>query len=294
MMVLEKEGLIYQPHTSAGRVPTEAGYRAFVDELTDLRPLPAPQIRAVEEFLAGATDFEEVIARTVRLLAQLTRGAAVAQYPLLPAPLLRRVEVVGLGPNRLVAVVITEGGQVFERRLETREGTAEEALTEIRERLNLRLEGLSAERIRVETENLIAEFRPENRNLAMQVIAAVAEMLRSPSQSRMVVAGLSNIARFGADFADVSAVLDALEQQVALLRLFSEAHPDRVRVSIGAENLDEDLEETSVVSGAYQIGEDGSSHVGVIGPTRMDYPRSLIAVEAVSRYLSHLMLEGRQ
>ncbi len=294
MNVLEREGLIFQPHTSAGRVPTEAGYRTFVDGLIDLRPLPEPQRRAIEEFLGEAVDFEEVIARTVRLLAQLTRSAAVAQLPVRVASRLRRLDVVDLGSRWLVVVVITEDGHVLERRMKAEDAVDQDALTELRDRLNLELSGATANIICDGSSRISERFSPENRAVAKQVMKSVAELLSAESPSRLLVAGLSNLARVGEDFTDVSGVLDALEQQVALLRLFSEVHTDRLHVSIGTENRDQDLGETSIISGTYQLGEEGRAHVGIVGPTRMDYPRSLIAVEAVSRYLSHLILEEQQ
>lgn len=290
MNVLESEGLIYQPHTSAGRVPTELGYRTFVDGLIDLQPLPEPQRRAIEQFLNEAVDFEDVIARTVRLLAQLTRSAAVAQFPVRAAARLRRLEVVDLASRWLIVVAITNDGQVYERRLDAGEAPGEDALTELRDRLNLQLEDMSATSIRLIAEDVVNEFKPAHRRLARLVVDTLLELLSQQTQSRLIVAGLSNLARTGEDFADVSGVLDALEQQVALLRLLSEVHTDQLQVSIGTENRDEDLEQTSIVSGAYHTADNGSAHVGIVGPTRMNYARSLIAVEAVSRYLSRLVL----
>lgn len=291
MNVLEREGLIYQPHTSAGRVPTEAGYRTFVDRLIDLRPLPEPQRRAIEEFLGEAVDFDEVIERTVRLLAQLTRSAAVAQMPVRPPARIRRVEVVDLSSRWIIVVAITRDGQVMERRLDVGEAPAEAAFTQLRERLNRLLEGLTAQEIQAIEETVIEGFSADQEPLARRVLAVLIELLSQQSTSKLLVAGLSNLARMGEDFQDVSGVLDALEQQVALLRLFSDHQMNHVHVSIGAEHREQELEETSIVSGVYQIGEESNAHVGIVGPTRMNYPRSLIAVEAVSRYLSDLMLE---
>ncbi len=294
MNVLEREGLIYQPHTSAGRVPTEAGYRTFVDGLIHLRPLPEPQRRAIEEFLGDSIDFDEVIARTVRLLAQLTQSAAVAQLPARAPSRLRRLEVVDLASRVVIIIVVTQDGHVLERRLDLGQAPTEQILAELRDRLNPALEGFSSADIDRLGSALVEEFAPAGRGRASLVVSAVREMLASQSPSRLVVAGLSNLARVGEDFSDVSGVLDALEQQVALLRLLSEVHTQPLHVSIGMENQDEDLGEASVVSGAYQDGEDGKAHVGIVGPTRMDYPRSLIAVEAVSRYLSRLVLDEQQ
>lgn len=290
MGVLEREGLIFQPHTSAGRVPTEAGYRLFVDKLTEMRPLTGPQRNAIEAFLGQAVDFEDVIARTVRLLAQLTRSAALVEYPAMGASTLRRVEVVELPPTWLLVVVVASTGQVEERRLDIAGGVGARLIEQMRNHLNGYCEGKDAKKIVAEEEQILAQFAPEDRHIVEQVVGTIAELLSTHAHSRIVVAGLSYLARSRQDFEDVSTVLDTLEEQVALLRLLSEVHTDPVQVSIGTENLAESLEETSVVSANYLDSEDWSSRVGVLGPTRMDYQQSLVAVEAVSRYLSkHLM-----
>src|SRR5215472_8673755 len=106
MAALEEEGLIAQPHTSAGRIPTDAGYRLFVDKLTELKPLSAAERRAIQTFLDGAADLDDVLHRAVRTLAQLTRHVAVVQYPLLSRSRVRHLELVSLTSTRLMLVLI--------------------------------------------------------------------------------------------------------------------------------------------------------------------------------------------
>src|SRR6476620_11501471 len=106
MAVLEDDGLITQPHTSAGRVPTDKGYRLFVDRLTTVKPMSPAERRAITTFLDGAVDLDDVVHRSVRVLAQLTRQVAVVQYPTLSRSTVRHVEIVALTPTRLLAVLI--------------------------------------------------------------------------------------------------------------------------------------------------------------------------------------------
>src|SRR5664279_5415549 len=113
--VLEEQGYIVQPHTSAGRVPTDKGYRLFVDRLSGVKPFSAAERRAVETFLSGAYDLDDVVMRTVRLLAQLTRQVAVVQYPSLSRSSVRHVELVQISPTRLLLVLITDTGRVEQR-----------------------------------------------------------------------------------------------------------------------------------------------------------------------------------
>src|SRR5450830_1108354 len=115
MAALEEGGFIVQPHTSAGRVPTDKGYRLFVDRLSAVKPLSGAESRAIEDFLARAVDLDDVVDRAVRLLAQLTQQVAVVQYPSLRRSVLRHVELVPLGERRLLVVIITDNGRVEQR-----------------------------------------------------------------------------------------------------------------------------------------------------------------------------------
>ena len=118
MAVLEAEGYITQPHTSSGRVPTEKGYREFVDRLDDVKPMSSAERRAILSFLESGVDLDDVLRRAVRLLAQLTRQVAVVQYPTLSTSTVRHLEVVALNPARLLLVVITDSGRVDQRIVE--------------------------------------------------------------------------------------------------------------------------------------------------------------------------------
>src|SRR5918993_4329230 len=139
MAVLEEEGYIAQPHTSAGRVPTDKGYRLFVDRLASLKPLSGAERRAIASFLEGAVDLDDVLHRTVRLLAQLTRQVAVVQYPSLARSAVRHLEVVHLAATRLMLVLITDTGRVEQRVVELPAPVTEPLVAELRSMLNAAL-----------------------------------------------------------------------------------------------------------------------------------------------------------
>ena len=141
MAVLEEEGYIAQPHTSAGRIPTDKGYRLFVDRLSGVKPLSGAERRAIETFLAGAYDLDDVVMRTVRLLAQLTRQVAVVQYPSLTRSMVRHVELVPLAAKRLLLVLITDTGRVEQRTVELPDPIEEDGVTQLRAVLNACLDG---------------------------------------------------------------------------------------------------------------------------------------------------------
>ncbi len=135
MAVLEEEGLIAQPHTSAGRIPTDAGYRLFVDRLTELKPLTGAERRAIQTFLDGAADLDDVLHRAVRLLAQVTKHVAVVQYPSLSRSRVRHLELVGLTSSRLMLVLITDTGRVEQRVVDLPVPVADESVFDLRSTL---------------------------------------------------------------------------------------------------------------------------------------------------------------
>ena len=141
MAVLEDEGYIAQPHTSAGRIPTDKGYRLFVDKLAGVKPMTAPERRAIQNFLDGAVDLDDVVGRTVRLLAQLTRQVAVVQYPSLTRSTVRHVELLSLAPARVMLVLITDTGRVEQRMINCPAPFGETSLADLRARLNSRIAG---------------------------------------------------------------------------------------------------------------------------------------------------------
>ena len=142
MALLEEEDLITAPHTSSGRIPTDKGYRVFVNQLADLRPLTAAQRQAIETFLGQAADLDEVLVRTVRLLSQLTHQVALVQYPTLGPARVRHVELVPLSQTKIMTVLITDSGRVDQRVLEVGAGLDDELIGDLRARLNASVDGL--------------------------------------------------------------------------------------------------------------------------------------------------------
>src|SRR6187431_2613887 len=136
MAVLEEEGFITQPHTSAGRVPTDKGYRLFVDRLTTVKPMSAPEKRAISTFLDGAVDLDDVVGRSVRVLSQLTRQVAMVQYPTLSRSTVRHIELVALAPNRLLVVLILSTGRVEQRLVELAADLEDAVIADLRGQVN--------------------------------------------------------------------------------------------------------------------------------------------------------------
>ncbi len=292
MAVLEEEGLIAQPHTSAGRVPTDKGYRLFVDRLSQLKPLSVAERRAITTLLEGAVDLDDVVQRSVRLLAQLTRQVAIVQYPTLSRSTVRHVELVTLSTTRMLLVLILSTGRVEQRVVELADGVADEQVAELRSRINRAVMG---ERLVDAAERLVdlpERLGPADRaTMTLLVATLVDAMSDHRSDERVAVGGTANLARFGDGFEiSIRPLLEAMEEQVILLTLLGEASaPDRVTVRIGHEVPYAGLGGTSVVATGYGPGDETVGNLGVVGPTRMDYPGTMASVRAVARYLSRIL-----
>ncbi|MBY4129933.1 heat-inducible transcriptional repressor HrcA [Rhodococcus sp. 14-2483-1-1] len=299
MAVLEAEGYIAQPHTSSGRVPTDKGYRQFVDRIADVKPLSAAERRAILEFLENGVDLDDVLRRGVRLLAQLTRQVAVVQYPTLSASSVRHLEVVALTPARLLLVLITDSGRVDQRIVELGDVLDDENLSQLRRLLGSALEGkrLAAASVAVAE---LAENAPAGlRDAMIRSATVLVESLVEHPEERLVLGGTANLTRNAADFAgdagfpgSLRAVLEALEEQVVVLKLLAVTQDTRtVTVRIGEETQVEEMRGTSVISTGYGSAGMVLGGMGVLGPTRMDYPGTIASVAAVARYIGEVLAE---
>ncbi|MFP5283280.1 MAG: heat-inducible transcriptional repressor HrcA [Actinomycetes bacterium] len=293
MAALEEEGYIAQPHTSAGRIPTDKGYRLFVDRLGTVKPLSAAEHRAISTFLSGAVDLDDILHRTVRLLAQVTQQVAIVQYPTMSHAVVRHVELVSLSASRLLLILITSTGRVEQRAVELPEYD-EITLAELRAHLNAATVGYAAPQAAQRLSALLDEVPHTLAGLAQSTVATLLEMLGSSTPTRVMVGGMPNLARFGVEFETrMGPVLEALEEQVVLLKLLGEASAaDTVTVRIGQENPFKELQTTSLVASGYGSHDDAWATLGIVGPTRMDYPSTMASVRAVARYVGRFLSEG--
>jgi heat-inducible transcriptional repressor len=292
MAALEDEGLIAQPHTSAGRVPTDKGYRLFVDRLSEVKPLSPAERRAIQTLLDGAVDLDDVVDRTVRLLASITRQVAVVQYPSLTRSTIRHIELVPLESSRLLVVLITNTGRVEQRIVALAAPPAEGVLPDLRGRLNARLAGKPLAEVATLRDELPGQFALADRELVTIVLDALEESLDLDREERIVLAGTANLARSGPDFVQtIGPVLEAIEEHVVLLKLLSEMGEGAsgVGVLIGRETAHAGLTEASVVATGYASQGEVVARLGVLGPTRMDYPTTMAAVRAVATYVSRIL-----
>lgn len=297
MAALEEDGLIAAPHTSAGRIPTDAGYRLFVDRLAAIKPMSAGEQRAIGQFLDGAVDLDDVVDRTVRLLSALTHQVAVVQYPSLSRSQVRHIEMVAVDPSKVLVVLITTTGRVEQRIVDTgvaldlTSGAGADLLTTVRQAVALETSGVHLSDAAAALGVLPGRLESSARPIATAVADALTDALVEEREERVVVAGTANLARSGADFpTTIWPLLEALEEHVVLLKLLGLAGADAdVAVRIGHENPHAGFHGASLVSAGYGAGSDLVAGLGVVGPTRMDYPTTIAAVRAVATYVSRIL-----
>jgi len=293
MAVLEEEGYITQPHTSAGRIPTDKGYRLFVDRLGQVKPLSMAERKAIETFMAGAIDVDDIVRRAVRLLAQITQQVAIVQYPSLSSATIRHIELVPLSAERGLLILVNSTGRVDQRPIELLGSTAEQ-VADLRDRLNTELVGLSPANAVEQLRQLLDRLPGGLQLIGQPVIAVLFDLVGTDPSMQVAVAGVPNLTRFSDQFdTTIRPVLEALEEQVVLLRLLGEVGSTaEVKVRIGHENSYEPLQATSLVASGYGSSNDIWANLGVVGPTRMDYPSTMAAVRAVARYIGRYLVEG--
>lgn len=294
MALLEDEELIAAPHTSSGRVPTDKGYRVFVDHLAEVRPLSPAQRSAISAFLDGPGDLDDVLVRTVRALTQLTGQVAIVQYPSFARATVSHVELVQLGGGRMLVILVTDTGRVSQRLAFVQAEFDDDDLARVRADVSSLLVGRPVREGAQRVEEKLANpgESPSARDAATSaIVRVVAEELEEFRQDRLVMAGAATLARSESDFrGSIYPLLEAIEEQVTLMKLMSEMVADDhgLAASIGRENEPFGLVEASVVASEYDA-TGARARVGVLGPTRMDYPTNFAAVRAVARYLTRML-----
>jgi heat-inducible transcriptional repressor len=263
-----------------------------VDRLSNIKPLSSAERRAIESFLGGAYSLDDVVMRTVRLLVQLTRQVAVVQYPSLTRSAIRHIELVPLAPQKLLLVLITDTGRVEQCTVDLARPWDDTSVSHVRAVINACLGGHKLSDAAAMVADLSERIPVEDRANANAVFTVLLASMVERNEEKIVFGGAANLA--ATDFSKgLREVLEALEEQVVLMRLLGEAtEPAILTVRIGSENQFAGLKATSVVSTGYGNEAEPLAKLGVLGPTRMDYPGTMGAVRAVARYVGQILMES--
>lgn len=288
MAVLEQEGYLHQPHTSAGRVPTEKGYRTFVDELAEPARLDRSSAQQVRSFFDERHgELEQMMLDTTRLLSNLTHYAAVVVGPQHESVLVRSAQLVDLGNGVALLVTVLSNGSVDKRAVPLPEPTSPEVV----ERAGVTI----AQRLTGATLAGLAHLAGTGERAVDAVLGAVRESMRLPvpgDGEQVFVGGAARMAEAFDAVETVRSVLTILEQQLVVVSLIRDVLERGLSVAIGTETGVAPLSECSLVVAPYEVDGEHAGSIGVLGPTRMNYPQALAAVAVVSKRLGHRLTEG--
>jgi heat-inducible transcriptional repressor len=288
MSTLEQEGYLRQPHTSAGRVPTEKGYRFFVDHLgqpASLRRSDAVQVRSFFEQAHG--ELEQMLQDTSRLLGDLTTYAGVVVGPGQAEATVRSVQVVGITPTTALVVLVLSNGSVEKHTVELADPAGEERIGAASAHLAAHLTGAPRSALAVVPASGDATLD----GLCTRAVASLqAQVGDEPDQ--VFVGGTSQVARAFDAIETVREVLGVLEQQYVVVTLLRDVLDRGLQVAIGTETGMAPLAECALIVAPYQVEGEPAGSIGVLGPSRMDYPQAMAAVAVVSHRLSRRLTEG--
>jgi heat-inducible transcriptional repressor len=288
LAALEEMGYLTQPHTSAGRIPTDLGYRLYVDHLPTRTRLREPERRAIIGFFDEAlADVDQILLGTTRLLARLTRHASVALVPRRREAGIIRLELIGMGTASLVLVVL-DTGQVDKRLIELPEGTSVQDAERLAAQVGEAVKGRTVAAAREEARRRAAEASQADRPIQERLADALDSIEGAAEAEHVLYGGVSNIA---AELAfdrreTLRGIFEALERETEILELLRGAAEDPpMRVTIGRESPVTGMWEASMVAASYGGGQQVGT-IGIVGPTRMDYAGAIAAVRAVADRLS--------
>lgn len=295
MSDLEELGLVVQPHTSAGRVPTDKGYRFYVDSLMDRTPLSREEVERIEQQVRpSAPEVDELSREVGNLLSALSPYVAVTLFPRLQESRFQRAEFVSLGRERVLVILLADSGLVHHKTVVMDEAVSQEELDRMARYLSELLKGRTLPEVRDLLVVQMAEEKAQYDRMLAQALRLGAQALAGEAEADVYVAGASRIAD-QPEFADVQkmkSLFAAFEEKSKLVLLLSEClRGEGCRIFIGSEIPVEDIRDLSVVASPF--GQQGNVRgvLSVLGPTRMDYGRTVALVETTARLLSQSLSE---
>lgn len=297
MADLEELGYLLQPHTSAGRIPTDKGLRFYLDSIMQSRILEDAERRVIRQAFEGIQqDLGDILQKTSHVLSRFCRQAGVVLWPKLSSARFRHIEFVHLRPQRVVALLIAKSGLVYHRMLELKEDIRQEELDKYGRYLNELFQDVPLADVK---QRILQEMQKE-KVIFDQLYANALAMSQKVFQESMegsdiYIEGQTNLIK-NPEFSDVQRmrrILETLEDKSRIVKLLDTAlkAPSGVRITLGSESELDELQEISLVSSPYRRGDTLLGVLGVIGPLRMDYSSIIPVVEFTAGLLSQLLEE---
>jgi heat-inducible transcriptional repressor len=288
MADLEEYGYLVQPHTSAGRIPSDKGYRLYVDELMRLRALTSEEIRCIKEAMEiKINELGQLIRQASSIMSRITRYTSVAVTPKIKEIRIKAVQVVPIDSTKVLVIVVASTGIVRNSMVHTSEAVSTDSAAKLSNMLNEKVGGLTAEEI----DNIVIfeEDAEVDGKTLVAVLEGVNDCINQIRSLEVYLEGMTNIFDFP-EFRDnlkareFLSLLDAKDMVYRLLSSCSEE--DGIKISIGTENEIEEMKEYSLITATYSVADMVLGTIGVIGPTRMEYPRVVSSLNYLRRRIN--------
>ena len=293
MSDLEEMGLLCHPHTSAGRVPSDLGYRLYVDDLMESRELTSQEREAIERELEGASqELDNLMAVTARVLSNASKLLSIVMVPALDDAILNRIELVRLSDHRMLVVISLESGPVKTIMVEVDHSLAEEQLRVTAHALNSRLAGLTLHQARTQIGDRISQMPSAHAGLVRFFMDSADRLFSFADRDEVMIGGRAEVLS-QPEFSDpqsMRGIIELIEDKDIVVHLLQSQGGEPVTISIGGENLDSRAKDLSVLTSSYHAAT-RAGKVGVIGPKRMDYSKLKSLVEFTAQMINR-RLEG--
>jgi len=292
MSDLEDSGYINHPHTSAGRVPTDKGYRYYVDSLMDVNKLSVKEKNLIDSsFHIALDETDELVKVTSKLLSSITKQIACVTYPNLESGILQKIQIISLTSTRILVVISIKSGLVKTITMELDSKIKETQIESVQTLLNERLAGLSLHVIRSTFKERFLDVEENQRPIIRLFVDSVEKLFKDDITSeRLIVTGAKNIIQQPEfenpeNFQSIIELIEDKDVIIHIMEKSSEAKREEVYISIGSENLEKKLKEYSFVSKEYNFGQIKGT-LGIIGPKRMEYSRIIAIVDYLANVIS--------
>ena len=292
MSDLEEMGYILQPHTSAGRIPSDKGYRLYVDTMMEQKDR---EIEEMKEVMVQKEDkMDQLLKQVAKLLAVNTNYASMITTPTIHTNKLKFIQLSRVDVNQLLAVVVVEGNVIKNNIIHTAEELDDETLLKLNILLNTHLNGLALEEINLGMISSLKQQAGIHSEIVADVIDAIAESIHAEEDLEVYTSGANNIFRYPelADQQKASSIINTFEEKQLLTELVQENLSDDnntgIQVYIGEETTIQSMKDCSVVTATYELGEGMRGTIGIIGPKRMDYDKVIGTLKTITHQLDDL------
>ena len=292
MADLEEMGYILQPHTSAGRIPSDKGYRLYVDAMMEEKEKELEELK--EMMIEKEDKMDHLLKQVAKLLAVNTNYATMISAPAVHKNKLKFIQLSRVDRNQLLAVIVMEGNVIKNNILHVTEELNDETLLKLNILLNTNLNGMALEEINLGIISLMKQQAGPHSEIVAEVIDAIAEGIKAEEDLQIYTSGANNIFKYPelADNQKASEIINTFEEKQMLTELVQERLADEentgIQVYIGDETPIQTMKDCSVVTATYELGEGMRGTIGIIGPKRMDYDKVVSTLKTITHQLDDL------